>query len=155
MKENLGLWGILEIRVYDRKGKLKAYIKKKNLIVNVGKAKVAGLINGVVSGPFTYVAIGTGDPSNPGTCTAPSPDDTALQNEVARAQATTSRTTTNVSNDTAVWDVEFTATASWAVCEAGIFDSQSGGTMLARQTFSTINLASGDKIAITWKVVIQ
>lgn len=149
------LKGIVEIRVYDKNGNLKKKIVKENLIVNAGKARVAGLINGIETTPFKYMAIGSGDPSNPGVCTAPSTNNTALQNEIIRKLATTSRTTTNVTNDTAQWEAEFTATGNWAVCEAGLFDASSGGTMLARQTFGTINLSDGDKISITWKVIVQ
>ena len=146
--DRLTLRGEIEIWVYDKSGRLKDHRRIKNLIVNAGKAQVAGLINGSVSGAFTYVAIGTGT-------TAPSASDTALENEVMRVSATVGRTTTSVTNDTATWDATFNITASYAITEAGIFNASSGGTMLARQTFSALNLSSGDTLKISWKIQVS
>ena len=153
--DTIKLVGEVTIEVRDKNGKLKFKRTFKNVITNVGKAQVAGLINGVVTTPFKYIAIGTGDPDNPGTCSSESASDTSLQNEVARTQATVSRTTTNVTNDTAQLQATFTAGATWKVCESGVFDASSGGNMLARKTFDTVTLYSGDQIAITWKITVS
>src|SRR4030067_1639812 len=77
-----------------------------NLIVTVGKAEAAGLLNGVTSGAFTYLAIGLG-------VVAPAAGDTALGSEIttgggARAAATCSRVTTPTTNDTAQLPKEWT-----------------------------------------------
>ncbi|MCD6583644.1 MAG: hypothetical protein J7K71_03045 [Candidatus Omnitrophica bacterium] len=101
-----------------------------------------------MSGAFTYVAIGTGT-------TSPSASDTVLGNEVSRVSATVGRTTTSVTNDTATFDATFSFSSSYAITEAGIFNASSGGTMLARQTFSAINVASGDTLKISWKVQVS
>jgi len=146
--ESLKLEGELEIIVKDKDGKVKDYRKIKNLVVSAGKAQVAGLINGATTGVFNYIAIGTGT-------TAPASTDTALGAEVARASATVGRTTTNVTNDTATWSATFNFTASYAITEAGIFNASTGGTMLARQTFSAVNVVSGDSLTINWKVTVS
>jgi len=151
----LRLVGEIEIILRDKEGRIKEYRKLRNLIVNVGKAQVAGLINGVVTTPFKYIAIGEGSATSPGTCAPPSATDTALGREVARALATVGRTTTNVTNDTATWSATFSFDTPRSICEAGIFDSSSGGNMLARQTFAVINVASGDSLTINWKVVVS
>ncbi len=153
--ESLRLRGEIELVLYDSSGRVKRRVKLGNLVVNVGKAKVAGLINGVVSGPFTYVAIGDGSATSPGTCTSPSATDTALGHEVMRVSATVGRTTTSVTNDTATWDATFTFTASYSICEAGIFDASTGGTMLARQTFPVLNVVSGDRLTISWRLQVS
>jgi hypothetical protein len=150
--DGLGLVGEVEILILDRYGRLKKRLVIKNLITNVGYAQVAGLINGVVTTPFKYVAVGDGSSSSPGSCTAPSATDTALGHEVSRVLATTGRTTTSVTNDTATWSATFNFTASYSLCEAGIFDASSGGNMLSRVTYSVINVASGDSLVISWKV---
>jgi len=149
------LRGTLIIEVRDRFGRTIIKRVLPNVITNVGKAQVAGLINGVVSTPFQYIAIGDGSSSNPGSCSSASASDTALGHEVARKQASVSRTTTNVTNDTAVWEATFTANATWNICESGIFDASSGGNMLAHRTFNTVTLYSGDEIAVTWKVTVS
>lgn len=148
MHTSLKLKGEVEVLVYGKDGRLKDRRVVGNLVVNVGKAQVAGLINGVVTTAFKYIAIGTGT-------TSPSATDTALGSEVARASATTSRATTTVTNDTATWSATFNFTASYSITESGIFDASSGGNMLARQTFSAVNVVSGDSLIVNWKVQVQ
>lgn len=138
----------IESRIYHiRNGRIIA-TRKGTTFVNSGKAAVAGLINGVVTNYFEYIAIGTGTDNESAT-------QTSLSNETHRAAATTSRVTTNVSNDTAKWVHTFSFTSNYAICESGIFDSSSGGTMLARAKFSTLNVESGDKLQVTWKAVVS
>jgi len=145
--DGIKLKGILIVEHF-RNGKKIDERVVENLIVNAGKAQVAGLIGAVVSGAFGYVAVGTGT-------TAPASTDTALQSEVARVASTNTRVTTNVTNDTLQLQATFNFTASYAITEAGIFNASSGGVLLARQTFGAINVASGDSIIITWKVVVS
>jgi len=153
--ETIKLNGEIYMVLKDKDGKVKDIRNIKNLVVNVGKAQVAGLINGVVTTAFKYIAIGDGSSSSPGSCTSPSASDTALGHEVTRASATTGRTTTNVSNDTATWSATFNFTSSYSLCEAGIFDASSSGNLLARQTFSVLNVASGDALTINWKLTVS
>ena len=129
------------------------YVEKlviSNLVVSAGKAGVASRINGAGSeSAFTYIAIGTGT-------NAASAGDTALQTEIttgggARAAATCTRVTTDTTNDTAKLSKTFTFTSSFAVTESGVFNASSGGTLLARQVFSAINVESGDSITIEWE----
>lgn len=121
-----------------------------NLVVDAGKAGVASRINGAgAEAAFTYIAIGTG-------AVAPAAGDTALGAEIttgggARAAATASRVTTDTTNDTAQLQHTFNFTAGFAVTESGAFNASSAGTMLARQTFSAINVANGDSLQVTWK----
>ncbi|HEY0141287.1 MAG TPA: hypothetical protein VGF48_10345 [Thermoanaerobaculia bacterium] len=121
-----------------------------NLVTSAGKAGIASRING--SGgeaAFTYIAVGTGT-------NAAAAGDTALQTEItdsglARANATASRTTTTVTNDTAQLVQTFTVTGTKAVTESGVLNAGASGTLLARQVFSAINVVNGDSLQITWK----
>jgi len=146
-QEGIRLKGIIKIEHFVN-GKKVGEKVVENLVVNVGKAQVSGLIGGVVSGAFGYIAIGTGT-------TSPSSSDTALQNEVMRVASTNTQVTTNVTNDTLQMQASFSFTSSYAITEAGIFNASSGGVMLARQTFGAINVASGDSIVVTWKVTVS
>jgi len=146
-QEGIGLKGIIKIEHF-RNGKKIDERVVENLIVNAGKAQVSGLIGGVVSGAFGYIAVGTGT-------TSPSASDTALENEVMRVSSTNTQLTTNVTNDTLQMQATFNFTVSYAITEAGIFNALSGGVMLARQTFSAINVNAGDSIMITWKIVVS
>lgn len=128
-------------------------LRVANTVVNVGEAGIASRINGAGSeAAFTFIAIGTGTTSVNNT-------DTALASEItsgggARASATASRTTTNVTNDTATLVNTFDFTATMAVTEAGAFNASSAGTMLNRQTFSAINVVDGDSLEITVDVSV-
>lgn len=121
-----------------------------NLVVNAGLAGAAGRLNGSGSpAAFTYIALGTGT-------TAAAATDTALEAEITtnggeRAAATPSLVTTTVANDTAQLQKTFTFTGSLAITESGVLNAASTGVLLARQVFSTINVANLDSLQITWK----
>jgi hypothetical protein len=123
----------------------------RNLVTNAGFALNAGLLSGVGTPTVIgYIALGTGT-------TAAAVTDTALQAEIttgglARASATKSLVTTSVTNDTAQLLYTFTASASFAVTESGIFNASSAGTLFAHQVFAAINVNSGDNLQATWKV---
>lgn len=150
--EGLRLTGVFEV-VHRRGGEVIDRRVVTNLVVSAGKAAAAGLLNGVITNFFEHIAIGTGT-------VAPAAGDTALGAEIttgggARAAGTTSRVTTTVTNDTAQIVLTFSFTASFAVTESGVFDSISAGAMLCRQTFSAVNVVSGDSIQITWKIAVS
>lgn len=120
-----------------------------NLVTDAGKAGVASRING--SGgeaAFTYIAVGTG-------ATAAAAGDTALQTELAvsglsRANATASRVTTDVTNDSARLVNTFSVSGSAAVTESGVLNAAAAGVLLARQVFSAVNVVNGDSLQVTW-----
>lgn len=122
-----------------------------NLITSAGKAGAASRLNGSgAEAAFTYLAVGTG-------ATAANVSDTALQTELAtsglsRVNATASRVTTSVTNDTAQLATTFSVSGSAAVTECGILNAASVGTLLCRQVFSAVNVVNGDSLTITYKV---
>lgn len=149
--ETFGLEGIMHFDVRGLDGKVKEGKIVHNLITNTGLAGAASRLNGSGSeAVFTYLAVGTGT-------TAASASDTALQTELAtsglsRVNATASRVTTTVTNDTAQLLTTFTVTGTQAVTEAGILNAASSGTLLSRQVFSAINVVNGDSLQLTYKV---
>ncbi len=147
--EQIGLRGYVEI-AHIRNGEVIDRREGPNLITDAGRAGVAGLINGVITDFFDYIAIGTG-------ATAAAAGDTTLQTEIttgggARALATLSRVTTTVTNDTAQAVLTFNFTSSFAVTEAGFLSASSAGTLLSRQVFSAVNVVNGDSLQVTWKI---
>ncbi len=153
LEDGLHLRGEFEV-LHLRNGQVIDRRDVKNLVVSAGKALAAGLLNGVLTTPAKYIAIGTGT-------VAPAAGDTALGAEIttgggARALATTlDRVTTTVTNDTARAIVTFAFTASFAVTEAGLFDAAAAGNMLSRQTFAAVNVVSGDSLQVTWKIQVS
>ena len=152
LREGPKLRGEIELVVYDRFGRVVDRRVVKNVITDVGKAQVAGLINGVVTTPFKYIAIGTSGNTF-------SASDTALHNETHREQADTiDRVTTSVTNDTARLVKTFSGyTGSEGINESGVFDATSGGNMLCAQSFAVVNVDwdAGDSLQITWKIQVS
>lgn len=130
-----------------------------NGVTDAGRAAVASRINGSgAAAAFTAIGQGTGT-------TAFSVADTTLVTEVkadgtgasgvhalATASVTVSRVTTTVTNDTAQLVGTISETATIAVTESGVFNADTNGTLLCRQTFSAVNVVSGDSLQFTWKV---
>lgn len=129
-------------------GSWKNEMQLANLVTNAGKAGVASRINGAGSeAAFTYLAIGIGT-------TAAAAGDTTLESEIttnggARAAATVSRVTTDVTNDTARLVYTWTFSGSFAVTEAGALNAASSGVLLNRQVFTAVNVVSGDSLQVT------
>ena len=139
------------LTVRDRNGRIKQVSIIRNLIVSAGKAGIASRLNG--SGgeaAFTWLAVGVGT-------TAAAAGNTALETEItdsglARVNATASRITTSVTNDTAKLTTTFTVTGTKAVTEAGILNASSAGTLMCRQVFSAVNVVNGDSLQLTYSV---
>jgi hypothetical protein len=133
-------------------GKFVPKLVMSNLIPLAGIAGIAARINGSGSpAAFTYVALGRGT-------TGAANANTQLEDEIttsggARAAASVSVVTTDDPGDTAQLQVTFSFTdgGTFAITESGVLNAASTGTLLARQVFSAINVASGDSLQVTWK----
>ena len=143
--------GRITLQCFNKDGSLKWTEKVNNIITNAGKAEVAGLAGNTGSPTaFTYLAVGTSN-------TAVAATQTALGAEITtggleRAAATVSRTTTTVTTDTLRLTKTWTASATHAVEEIGIFNAASSGDMLGRALTGTKNLVSGETLAATYDV---
>ena len=131
----------------------------RNGITNAGKAGAASRLNGAGSEDvFDSIGAGTGTTAFAATDTALEAGKTAAGaadsgvHALAAASVTASRVTTTVTNDTAQLVGTISWTATVAVTESGVFNADTNGTMLARQTFTAINVVSGDSLQLTWKV---
>lgn len=154
LRAHIALYGV---RVSLLTGRWVESMQISNLIPTAGKALVAGRINGSGSpAAATYIGIGTGT-------TAAAAGDTALEAEksasggasTTHTSATASLVTTDTTNDTAQLVATFSITGTIAITESGVFNASADGTMLARQTFSAINVVSGDSLQLTWKIDVD
>ena len=148
LKENVTL-------IHRRDGKIIEERHLENLVTSAGKAGIASRISGAgAEAAFTYVAIGIGT-------TAAAIGDTTLVSEITTvggqraADASLTRETTTVTNDTAVIDYTYTFTGTLAVTESGILNASSAGTLLSRRVFSAINVVSGDSLQVIWKFQVS
>lgn len=121
---------------------------------NVGAAIVTNRIIQSGTAP-KYIGWGTGS-------TTAAVLDTVLGAEAAptsstRVAANESRTTTTVTNDTYTLTgagATITAGGTLAIQEAGAFDAATGGNLLIRGTFATVNVVINDSIAFTFNLKI-
>ncbi|MDE2439139.1 MAG: hypothetical protein KGN01_07170 [Patescibacteria group bacterium] len=130
-----------------------------NGITNAGRADISGLLNGNGSiSVFSSIGQGTGTTAFAATQTALVSGVTAGGtadagvHALASASVTKTRVTTTVTNDTAQWQGTVNETATIAITESGVFNADTNGDMLCRQTFSAINVVNGDSLQFTWKV---
>ena len=140
------------VTVHDRAGHLVYSQITHNLITNAGKDFISAQIGSTTPGVngANYIALTT-------DTAAANAADTTLTSEIStgglvRAQGTYAHTT---GTNTYTISKTFTASATFTgVDKAGLFTASSSGTMLAESTFSSVNLVSGDTLAITWTVTL-
>jgi hypothetical protein len=122
------------------------------VVVNAGLDIITNRIKGLGTEPLN-VGWGTGA----GTAAI---TDTTLFTEVLvnmtaggtdHTVGTSSRVTTDVTNDTYQVVATRTATAAGTVTNAGLFDAASGGNLFLKGDFTGIGLAIGDSIQFTIK----
>lgn len=145
------LRGSLKIALMNAfNGKVVKEINIHNTVVTAGRAWVLKAIassESATSQTIQQMAIGT-------STTAPATSDSALGSEATR-KAIGTFTTSNLTSNPPSW----LAASSWAtnegnttLGEVGLFNSSSGGTMLARATFGTIDKATSNTLAISYTV---
>ena len=139
VNDGLKLTGALSITVNGE-----VVQETKNLVVTAGKNWVAGRLNdaGNVIG---YMAVGT----NTASAAA---GNTALGAEVDRNALTSATVTNNQIVYVGNWGA---GDGTGAITEAGLFDANSGGTMLARTVFSVVNKGASDSLGITWTITVS
>ena len=138
--------GQVLIQVLDSEGNVKEERKVKNLVVTTGKTYIAARMQGTsVPTVMGYMAIGT-------NTTTPAVANTALGTEAGRVALASFTSSGAQVTATATFPA---GTGTGAITEAGIFNANSGGTMLCRTTFPVVNKAAGDSIAVTWVVTVS
>jgi hypothetical protein len=145
IESNVKATGSLKIQVIDSQGNLKEERNIDNLVVTTGKNYIASRMVGTASTVMSHMAVGTDD-------TSPAAGDTALIAEAGRVALSSFTASTNSVTATATFPA---GTGTGALVEAGILNASSGGTMLCRTTFSVVNKAAGDSVAITWTITVS
>ncbi len=115
-----------------------------NLVVTAGKNWVADRMNDANT-VMTHMALGT-------STTAAAAGQTALVSELDRNALTSTTVSTNTIAYACTWAA---GDGTGAITEAGIFDHDTSGDMLARTVFSVVNKGASDSITITWTITIS
>ncbi|MHA1854066.1 MAG: phage tail fiber protein [Candidatus Heimdallarchaeaceae archaeon] len=148
----LNIGGYITVEIRRKDGTIEN-VTIHNTVTNTGKDSAAGLIGGLKSTGFTYFGIGT-------SAVAIAAADTGLGAEVsggslARASSTVTQITTDVANDTLQLLHSFSATATYTIQEAGVFDTATGGVMLAGGAFAAKALEDGDELILKYSLDID
>lgn len=113
-----------------------------NLVVTTGKGYVVSRMKDATATAMTHLAVGTNS-------AAAAAGNTALGAEVGRVALTS--TTVVSAAGTITYVATLTAgTGTGALTEAGLFNASSGGTMLCRTVYSTVNKGANDSMTLTW-----
>lgn len=152
MNENTSVKGYVTVEVIRKNGQKEVICENKpNLVTTAGIdfLHLQGYDKtGLSSNGANYIAL---------TTDAADPDvgDTTLTGEIAsggleRAQGTITHTPGSTS--TTIFK-EFTASGSFTgVRKSGLFTAASVGVMVHENTFTSVNLESGDLIRVTWTI---
>jgi len=145
MKSTYGLSGKLRIE-NTTTGEVREI---PNTIMNVGKSVISSFIGSDITQgvAFDFMSIGTSGITAAAT-------QTTLGSEQLRQGTVSSQSTTTTTGDTATFVGSFAISGTLQILEAGIFNASSAGSMLARTTFSAINVVSGDSINASWDVIV-
>lgn len=154
-KESIGIKGIVSYVLTDKDGNIKEEKTITNQVQNLGIAAIASRLYGATVDEFGAIAIGSG--------TGQAVGDTTLATEITTnggerrdgTDVTITAQTDTIANDTAQFVTTYSFSGPLTITEAGIFNDGSVGTMFAYQDFSAINVANGDNLQITWKVIFS
>jgi len=142
---NISVKGNLKVVVTDSNGVVKDKREINNLVVSTGLAFIASRMKDTTDDAMSYMAIGTGT-------TAAAAGDTTLGTELDRNALTSTTVSDNVTTYVASWAA---GDGTGAITEAGIFNADSSGTMLARTVFDVVNKGANDSLTVTWSITIS
>lgn len=144
LRDGLKITGAVEITLFDKNGDVKDTRSIKNLVVTTGKTFIAARMVGTPA-VMSHLAIGEGT-------TAAAVGNTTLGTEVGRVALASATSSGAVVAYTATFGA---GTGTGAITEAGIFNSNTAGTLLCRSVFSVVNKGVDDGMTITWTVTIS
>lgn len=137
--------GRLSVVLKDSGGQVKETREIDNLVVATGLDFIASRMKDDSSTAMGYMAIGTGT-------TAAAGGDTTLGTELDRNALSSTTVTGNQIEYVASW---VAGDGTGAVTEAGIFNADTAGDMLARTVFDVVNKAANDSLSITWTITLS
>jgi len=147
INDNLNALGELRLVLKNEEGEVKEDITVPNIITTAGKTHIASRMQNASATAMSHMELGTGT-------TSPAAGNTTLETIIGSSR--TALASWTASTNTIVATCTFAAgTGTGAVTEAGILNASSGGTLLARTTFSVINKAAADSLTVSWTITIS
>jgi len=147
LTEKLKVKGRVTLLITHEDGSTETFIRD-NLVVSTGLAYITSRMVGTTSPVISHMGIGE-------TATAPLAANVDLGSPTFRETTAVSIEDETVTDDS----VEYTSTfaagdGDGAIVEAGLFNSDSGGTMLSRVVFGLVTKTPTDALTITWRITI-
>ena len=137
------------IRLYGEDGKLKQERSGYNVITTNGKEALASLLAAgaatATTNTFKYVAIGSDS-------TTETAANTALGTELGRHTGTVSYISNAIYQVTATFA---TGSGTGSVYEYGLLNSNTGGTLLSRDSEALITKGASDTLTVTCQITIS
>lgn len=141
--------GYWRMTLYGPSGELKKHVEGHNVVTDVGKEALAAFLAssaaGALQNTFKYIAIGTDS-------TSEAASNTALGTEIARHTGTASYVSGAIYQVTATFA---TGSGTGAIVEYGLLNSNTGGTLFARDVESVINKGANDTLTVTAQYTIS
>lgn len=130
-------------------GELKKHVEGHNVVTDVGKEMLAAYLASAAASAtqntFKFVGIGTDS-------TSEAASNTALGTEIARHTGTVSYLSGAIYQVTATFAA---GSGTGAVVEYGLFNTNTGGTLFARDVESVINKGASDTLTVTAQYTIS
>lgn len=137
------------IKLYGPDGQLKDSRQGFNVVTTVGKEFLASFLSSAAAGACTftgrYIAIGT-------DATAEAAANTALGTEVSRHTGTVSYLSGQILQVTATFA---TGSGTGSIVEYGLLSSSSAGTLIARDTESSIAKGANDTLTVVAQLTLS
>lgn len=137
------------MKLHGPDGELKQLVKGTNVVCTNGKAWLTSFLVSATLAPTTFTAFYIGMGTGTTTETA---GDTALVAELARQTGTASPIAGGIYQVKATFA---TGSGTGAITEYGLFNSNTAGIMLARDTETVINKAAGDTLTVTAQITFS
>jgi len=135
--------GQLRIRIDREDGTVERYLVN-NRVLDLGEEFIASRMIGDTPAVVSHMAVGEGT-------TAVDPEDTVLENELARVAVVASRV-----GNTVTYNAVFGAgVGTGPISEAGLLNAASGGTMTCRSVFGVKTKDPLDVVTISWDNIIE
>lgn len=144
INDSIKMTGAVTIQLFNADGSVKDKREIKNLIVTAGKQFIAGRMTGTAA-IMSHMAVGSGT-------TAAAAGDTALGSQITRVALASGITSGAVTTYVASFPA---GTGTGALTEAGVFNSDTGGTLLCRTVFPVVNKGADDAMSISWAVTVS
>jgi len=147
--DNVGIRGFYRLRIRNQDGSIAGETPwLKNQVTNLGFNQYLVLSLGSIAGSkyITHLALGTG--------TAPGATDTTLAGEVQKRQAVTAASSSSSKRlrltGTFSSSDSFITAASENLSNIGLFNTSSGGTIFAGNTYASSAVASNQNVEVTY-----